>query len=178
MLDTNKLKQLDFDFQRVCALPIAKSSFRQMQNAVLFACEGDKELATRILDSLVAGDSKIQAQDCTDQNAFMSFLKSFNVPFNVAREVAERGEFIGMVTSDIINHPQMPMFGNRIRKIDGEEFEFLTDVSSTVQLLNHFCFRLEEMDKLEKAKKVLQGTKNELIQLRDQIDKLVTSAKG
>lgn len=178
MLDTNKLQQLDFDFQRICALPIAKSSFRQMQNAVFFACEGQKEMATRVLDSLMAGESQLQAQDSSDQNTFISFLKRFTVPFNVAREVAERGEFIGMVTSDIINHPQMPMFGNRVRKIDGQEFEFLTDVSSTVQLLNHFCFRLEEMDKLEKAKNVLQGTKNELMQLRDQIDKLIACAKS
>lgn len=177
MIDAKKIELLNLDLQRVCALPMAKSSLRQMQNAVLFVAEGDKELATRILDSLMSGESKLMEKECTARNDFEVLVKRFSVPFTVAREVAERGEFIGMVTSDIINHPQVPMFGNRIRKIDGEEFEFLTDVSSTVQLLNHFCFRLDEMDKLDKAKNVLQGMKKELVQLRDQIDRLINSAK-
>jgi hypothetical protein len=177
MLDEKKVQQLDFDFQRICALAVARSTLRQMQNAVLFAVDGDKDAATRILDSLVAGESKLLPKECAAQEGFDAFVKKFSVTLNVAREVAERGEFIGMVTSDIINHPQVPMLGNTIRKISGEECQFLTDVPSTVQLLNHFSFRLEEMDKLEKSKNVLQGMKKELMRLRDQVDRLISSAK-
>jgi len=177
MLDDKKIQQLDFEFQRICALPIARSSLRQMQNAILFAVEGDKDAATRVLDSLLANENKLLPKECSATGPFEAFMKRFSISLNVARDVAERGEFIGMVTSDIINHPQVPMLGNTIRKISGEECQFLTDVPSTVQLLSHFSFRLEEMDKLDKSKNVLQGTKRELTQLRDQINKLLTSAK-
>lgn len=176
MIDAQKIQHLENEFQKILSLPIAKSSFRQMQNAILFVTQGDKDLAARLLESLMTDKIVLKDGDLSSGLSIENFKKQYLIPFNVAREVAERGEFISIVTSDIINHPEMPIFGNRIRKVGGEEFEFLTDTLSTLQLLQHFSFRLEELEKVEKSKNVLKGLKQTLNELKNRFDHLASKA--
>lgn len=173
MIDAKKLQQLDLAFQRILTLPVSKSSFRQMQNAILFCLEGDREAASKLLDALLSG--KAESQNGANP-AIQKLIERYSLPIGVAREVSERGDFLSIVTSDIISHPEMPLFGNRIRRVDGQEFDFITNAESTIQLLHHFSSRLLEMEKLEKQREVLKGFKKELNALKMRIDQLIQSS--
>jgi hypothetical protein len=177
MIDEKKMQQLDMAFQRILTLPLSKSSFRQMQNAILFCLDGDREASTQLLDALlkVPQESKNASKPGQDAN-LQKLVDRFSLQISVAREVSERGDFLSIVTSDIINHPEMPLFGNRIRRVDGQEFDFITNAESAIQLLHHFSSRLQEMEKLEKSREVLKGAKKELISLKNRIDQLIQNS--
>lgn len=146
-----------------------------MQNAILFCVEGDREAASKLLEALLRGEQENQNGTAKDP-ALQKLIERYSLPIGVAREVSERGDFLSIVTSDVINHPEMPLFGNRIRRIDGQEFEFITNAESAVQLLHHFSSRLQEMENLEKERKVLKGLKKELVALKDRIDQLIKNS--
>lgn len=172
MFDSKKIQQLDVAFQRILTLPVSRSTFRQMQNAIFQCLEGDKDKATGLMDLLLG----IKKEFPTDDQPFKAFVERYAIQMGVAREVAERGEFVSLVTSDIISHPHMPIFGNRIRRVDGHEFEFISDPESALQLLNHFAVRLKEMEKVEKARHVLKGLKKDLLSLKENIEDLIVNA--
>lgn len=175
MIDAKKLQQLDLAFQRILTLPVSKSSFRQMQNAILFCLEGDREAASKLLETLLTGKSENQ-NGSKSEPALHKLIERYSLPIGVAREVSERGDFLSIVTSDIISHPEMPLFGNRIRRVDGQEFDFITNAESAIQLLHHFSARLQEMEKLEKSREVLKGFKKELTALKTRIDQLIQNS--
>lgn len=175
MIDAKKIQQLDVAFQRILTLPVSKSSFRQMQNAVLFCFDGDRDAASKLLEAILMGKPN-QNGGSAPEPALQKLIERYSLPMSVAREVAERGDFLSIVTSDIINHPEMPIFGNRIRRVDGQEFDFITNAETAIQLLHHFSARLLEMEKLEKSREVLKGFKKELISLKSRIDQLIQSA--
>lgn len=175
MIDAKKLQQLDQAFQRILTLPVSKSSFRQMQNAILFCMEGDRESASKLLEALLTGKGDL-LNNAKPEPSLQKLIERYSLPIGVAREVSERGDFLSIVTSDIISHPEMPLFGNRIRRVDGQEFDFITNAESAIQLLHHFSARLAEMEKLEKSREVLKGHKNELVSLKNRIDQLIQNA--
>lgn len=175
MMDAKKIKQMDLAFQRILILPMTRSTFRQMQNVIFQTVEGSREEANTLLEALLSNQNKgAHAPD----SPLQEFLDRYSLPITVAREVAERGEFVSLVTSDIISHPQMPIFGNRIRRIDGKEFDFITDAESCLQLLQHFSIRLLEMDKAEKSRKVLKDLKSDLATLKKRVDDLIASSEN
>jgi len=175
MIDPKKIKQMDIAFQRILILPMTRSTFRQMQNVIFQTLEGNREEAGTMLEALMTNANK---KGPNADTPLQEFLDRYSIPVGVAREVAERGEFISLVTSDIINHPQMPIFGNRIRRVDGKEFDFITDAESCLQLLQHFSIRLLEMDKAEKARNVLKGLKSELSSLKNRVEELLKSSEN
>lgn len=177
MFDEKKVNQLDKAFERVFAFNITRSTFRQLQNVIFAIAEGNKELATAILEALLAGEVKADGNRALTIASFKKFVDSYNVLTQVAKDVLERGEFINLVTSDVLQNPQAIVFANRIRRVDGEELQFITDAESSLQLVNHFLNRIQEVDRAEPARNVIDGIKSDLNALRDKIDDLLVSKK-
>lgn len=175
MFDEKKLPQLDKAFERVLAFSITRSTFRQLQNVIFAIVEGDKDTATAILESLLTAEVKTDAPKAINTPVFKKFVEKYSVLTQVAKDVLERGEFINLVTSDILQNPQAIVFANRIRRVDGEELQFITDAESTLQLVNHFLNRIQEVDRTEPARNVVQGIKSDLNAIRDKIDSLLVS---
>lgn len=177
MIDAKKAEQLDLAFQRILTLPVSKSSFRQIQNAILYFVDGDRDAATQVLEALLDGvPENDKAVNHANNPPLQKLISRYSLPVSVAREVSERGDFLSIVTSDIINHPEMPLFGNRIRRVDGQDFDFIANVESTIHLLHHFTSRLQEMEKMETERKILKGLKKELVALKNRIDQLIQAA--
>ena len=63
-------------------------------------------------------------------------------------------------------------FLNRVRRIDGEEFTFLSDPLNTLNLLQHFVGRLPELTKNQKAKEELAKYKKELALLGERLKQM------
>lgn len=176
MFDEKKINQLDKAFERVFAFSVTRSTFRQLQNVIFAIAEGNKEVATAILEALLNGEVK-DAHSPINTPVFKKIIEKYSVLSQVAKDVLEKGEFINLVTSDILQNPQAIVFANRIRRIDGEELQFITDAESTLQLITHFLNRIQEVDRSEPSRNVIDGIKNDLHALRERIDDLLASKK-
>jgi hypothetical protein len=93
----------------------------------------------------------------------------------LSKEVYERGEVVNIITSDTLSHEEKTVFLHRIRRIDGEELQFITDPESTLHLLHHFMNRLEEIKNKEEGHP-LEPHQKELSHLKKKLDNLQLSA--
>lgn len=177
MFDEKKLNQLEKAFERVFAFNVTRSTFRQVQNVIFAISEGDKEVATAILEALLLAEVKAEAHKAINNPGFKKFVERYAVKTQVAKDVLERGEFINLVTSDVLQNPQNIVFANRIRRIDGEELQFITDTESTMQLVNHFLNRIQEIDRSEPSRNVVGSIKNDLGSIKKKIDELLVNHK-
>lgn len=177
MFDEKKISQLDKALERVFAFAVTRSTFRQVQNVIFAIVEGNKELASGILESLLTGEVKSHGHASLNTPSFAKVIEKFVIRAQVARDVLERGEFINLVTSDVLQNPQAIVFGNRIRRMDGEEIQFITDAESTLQLVMHFLNRIQEVDQAEPARNLVAGIKEDLSMIRHKVDELLTSKK-
>lgn len=165
-MDDKKLANVKKGLKRVFSMPITRSTFRELQNALIATTEGDRDMANTVLESLMVGESK-------SGGGLRTIIDEFSVQAQLSRDVFEKGEFINMITSDILTQPGNVVFSNRIRRVDGEEFHFITDIESTVQLLVHFIGRLQELEKTEPTKEILNNAKAQLATVKARFDQLV-----
>lgn len=177
MIDDKKIHQLEKAFERVFAFNISRSTFRQVQNVIFAITEGNREMATIILEGLINGEIKPEAASQVKGDQFKKFIQTYAVRVQVAKDVLERGEFINLVTSDILQNPQAIVFANRIRRIDGDELQFITDTESTLQLVSHFISRIQELHRAEPARNILNGHQKDLDAIKTRIEELLVSVK-
>ena len=168
---------MDKAFERVFAFNITRSTFRQLQNVIFAITEGNKEVSTAILESLLLGEPKTESNNAINSGHFKKFAEKYGIRTQVAKDVLERGEFINLLTSDILQNPQAIVFANRIRRVDGEELQSITDAESTLQVVNHFLNRIQEVDKAEPARNIIDAIANDLNAIRDKIDDLLVNKK-
>jgi hypothetical protein len=173
MWNDKKFEELDKSFKRILTMPMSKSTFRQLQNAIFATAEKNIENANDLIESLLTGNVKKDTLKSVSKGSLDSFFINYAVPLSVARDVAEKGEFVSLITSDIIPHPSLAILSSRIRLVDGEEFQFLTDPESTMQFARHFLTRLQEFSQIESGKNVLTHHKEELKNIRNTLDEMI-----
>lgn len=171
MVEQNALENLQRMLKRIFTLPVTRSTFRELQKAVLTVTEGKTENANTVLNAIMIG--KTEDKGLQESPVMKQIIDEFSIPTLVAKDIFERGEFVSLVTSDILSQPNRFVFVNRVRRIDGEEFQFISDVESTMHLLSHFISRLQELKNNDQGKKQLEQHKNELITLRSKIEQLI-----
>lgn len=173
MIDQNNIIHLALIFRKVFALPIKRTTFRELQSALMGAAQGDRELFTDLAESLLAGQVKPILKGRVDIDAFQRFIEQFHVQTHVAKEVHDKGDFITFITSDVINQPQGALFSNCIKTVNGEEHRFVTDVESTLQLIHHFVGRIHEAKGIEESKEQFERLTDRISDLKKAVDLLV-----
>lgn len=164
-MDEDKLKFLAQSFQRTFALPITKSTFRDIQNSIMTVTGGDPKRSQELLEKVVKGDIEADSK-------LKEIFAHYSYLILVAKDVYERGDFVGMVTSDTVTRDNQIFFSNRIRRIDGTELHFVSDVDSTIQLMNHLLNRLSELKKLENASEIFERVGDRLTFIEEGIKAL------
>jgi len=164
-MDEQKQQFLVKSLQRVFALPITKSTFRDVQNSILAVTEGDKDKAQQLLEDLV-NDKMDVSPDTKHDFSHFSYL------ILVAKDVFEKGDFVGLVTSDTVGRDDQIFFSNRIRRIDGTELHFVSDINSTIQIMNHFLNKLSEIKNYQNSKEVIEEIYDKLTFLEEGIKAL------
>ena len=71
-----------------------------------------------------------------------------------------------------INVAPQAVLSNRFRRVDGEEFHFVSDVETTLHVVNHFLTRLQELSKNEGAAKNLQRCKPQISQIKSILNEI------
>ena len=171
MIDDSKLAILKTTFQRILALPISRATFRDLQNAILVGTASNSQSAAQFLNALLTGDLREASEKPSP--VIKAFFEEFSVKTRVAKDVSERGEYLSAITSDTMYHPVTPVFLSRMRRIDGEDFQFLADPQGVLSLIAHFLGRLGDLEKNDSNYDITEKFKNELKEVRTSLDKLV-----
>jgi hypothetical protein len=172
MLDDRVMMLFEGNMRRIFALKVSRSTFREIQNVILNCTNQNKELANFLFETLLTGQIKGEIPNEKHREMLEDVIKNFTIPARLAKEVFERGEFINIITSDLVSQEEQFAFVNRLRRIDGEEFVFMSDPQNTVHLVNHFVGRLCELEKNPKSKAELGNFKKELSLLGDRLKQL------
>lgn len=161
-LDDRVLMLFEGNLRRIFAMKITRSTFRELQNVILNCANQNKELANYLFETLLTGQIKGTLNNEKHQEVLEEVIKHFTIPARLAKEVYERGEFINIITSDLVTQEEECALLNRIRRIDGEEFVFLSDPQNTMHLIQHFVARLQEFNSKEKGSEAIKKLKKEL----------------
>lgn len=172
LLDDRMVMLFEGNMRRIFAMKISRSTFRELQNVILNCVNQNKDLANFLFETLLTGQIKGEVANEKHQEILEEVIKNFTIPARLAKEVHERGEFVNIITSDMVSQEDHYAFLNRIRRIDGDEFVFMSDPKNTVDLVNHFVGRLYEMAKNPKAKNELEEFKKELNMLGERLKQL------
>jgi len=176
MFDEKMALHLEGALRRIFAMKVSRSTFRELQNLLLMLSAGNRDLTNDLFETLYTGQLKDTLKGKGAEH-LKSILNEFSIPIRLSKEIFERGEFVNIITSDLITQQEHVAFLNRIRRIDGDEFLFITDPESTVHILQHFTGRLQELERAEHGPEQLGHFKNELIALRNKIDALAQACK-
>lgn len=174
MVDEKSLVQLEQSLQRIFGLRIGRTTFREAQNAVLAAAQGNKDDAAKLFEMLLSGELNENGINSDTLRQMRSLIATYGIPFRLARDVYERGDFLQVITSDTIYQSERPLFVNRIKRIDGKEHQFICDVQSTLHLLTHFLSRLQELEASNPKGHFLDPFQKELASLKVKLDQVAT----
>lgn len=175
MIESAKISQLHRALTRIFSLPIGRCTFREIQNIILTTVDNKGEVANALLETLLTGDLNAEKAKQFPATEMKKIIDDYSISTWVAKDVFEKGDFVSLVTSDAVNAPGHYVFANRIKRVDGEEFHFVTDAESTLQVFLHFAGRVQELSKIDSAKKILNDFKKELSSVKSKIETVIQS---
>lgn len=161
-IDDKVLMLFEGNLKRIFAMKISRSTFRELQNVLLACTSGNKDLANFLFEILLTGQVKQGTVNEKQQEVLEDIIKHFTIPARLAKDVYERGEFINIITSDLVKQEKESAMLNRLRRVDGEEFVFLSDPQNTVNILQHFIGRVQEFQGSSEGREAIAKFKKEL----------------
>ncbi len=156
------LSLFEGNLKRIFAMKITRSTFRELQNMILTCAGHNKDIANFLFETLLVGEIPSGWLNEKQSEVMEEAIKHFTIPARLAKDVNERGEFINVITSDMVTQQEDCALLNRIRRIDGDEFVFLSNAENTMHLIQHFIARLQELQTNKKAQEDLSKFKKEL----------------
>ncbi len=161
-LDDKMVMLFEGNMRRIFAMKITRSTFREIQNVILNCTDQNQELANFFFETLLTGQIKFEIPNEKHREIIEDVIKFFTIPARLAKEVFERGDFVNIITSDLVTQQDQCAFLNRVRRIDGEEFTFMSDAQNTLHLVQHFAGRLQELSTNPTGKEEIAKYKKEL----------------
>lgn len=178
MIKEEKVETAGKALKRIFAMKVTRSTFREVQNSILQAVEGDAEQANMIFESLLSGKAKEGATKGKATEALTKIVTEYCIPVRLAKEVTERGEFISLITSDMFTQADKIAFLNWVRRIDGEDFRFLADLESMVNLVGHIVGRVQELEKSEKGKDLVDPLREQIGRIAEALTEVASQKVG
>jgi len=177
MASQETIQRIDQGLKRIFTMKVHRSTFREVQNVILTATEGDTDTADNLFQAIASGDAGKSDATGDALKLLEKVTEQYAVPIRLAKDVLERGEFVSLLTSDTLNSTNQILLLNRILRIDGTELQFITDLPSTVNVLKHFIGRLTELGQSDAGQQALAPLRKDLEETSDLLDTLTETAK-
>lgn len=175
-MDEQTVTQLEAALRRIFLMKITRSTMREVQNVLIQLANGDKDTVNTLLEGFFRGEMRSDLAKGKGGAMLQKLAHEYCVPVRLAKEVFERGEFVMVISSDTLAQKDKIAFVNRLRRIDGDEFLFITDLDSTVHFLNHFASRLQDVLQSEKGDELLKPYKKDLQAVQKRLEEISVSA--
>lgn len=169
-----ELEQLHRSFKRVFALPISRLTIRELQNALTQSLNSNIELSKAIYESLLFGELNPTLKDFDNRKEIKAFIDDFSPHVKIAREIAEMGEFMNSFSCDFLEQGKQFFFINRMRRIDGTEYYFLSAPETNIRLAHMFINRLRDLKKQVGNLPLDPKLKEELNNIKNDIETLLS----
>lgn len=174
MFDEFKISQMQNMFKRVFSFSITRSTYREVQNALMAFADRNEETLKALMESFFSGVVNPALASKCKGDLFQKLVDEYGLQVRLSREVHDRGEFVSFLTSDVLSQgTNKVLFSNTVRRVDNEEFRFISDVESTLQVVNHFVSRLQEAKKMESGQGSLNSVKDEIFEIKSKIEELI-----
>lgn len=170
-ISEEQIEHLQRSFKRIFALPLASMTFREVQNALTQVFPGKKEEPEAILNSLLSEEIQPVLKN-GDTALLEDLVQTFSTPVRFAKEVADYGEFMNIFSCDFVQQGNQVFFMNRMRRIDGNEYRFLTQPEVNIRLAHMFISRLSDLKKAVNLPLDFK-LRDELTSIKDQIENLL-----
>lgn len=168
----DQIDQVKSGLKRIFSLPMSKMTLREVQNLVATTFPNQHEEAKSILDSLFAGESpKSMADDI--RSKFKPLIEEYSAQVRFAREVYEFGEFMNIFSCDFLQQGNKIFFVNRMRRVDGEEYQFLSSPDTNIRLAHMFINRLRDLKQSAGDVKLDEHLLDELRSIKTDIDNVL-----
>lgn len=168
-----ELEQLNRSFKRVFALPISRLTIRELQNALTLSLSGNIDTSKALYESLLNGEINTALKSYDNRKEIGAFIDDFSPHVKIAREVAEMGEFMNSFSCDFLEQGKQFFFINRMRRIDGSEYYFLSAPETNIRLAHMFINRLKDLKKQVGDLPLDPKLKEELRNIKTDIDALI-----
>jgi hypothetical protein len=175
MFNDEMIRQMRIVCRRVFAMPITRTTFRELQSALMSVTQIDQESFKMLMESFLTGKVLAALEAKGPTGDLQGFINEYSIQGLVAKDVHDRGDFVNFISSDVLSQPNRLIFSNCIKTIDGKEHNFLTDIETMVSMTNHMVGRLQEANNTEVGKEVIKKQKNELLKAKALLDKLLAS---
>ena len=146
MISEEQMETLNRYFKRIFALPISRMTVLEVQNALNETLPGKTEVAKSIYESLMTGEMQGAIKEDVETD-LGGFVEHYSEHVRIAREVAERGEFMNSFSCDFFQQQNQIYFINRMRRVDGQEYHFLSAPETNIRLAHMFINRLRDLKK-------------------------------
>ncbi len=174
MFDEFKTSQMHNMFKRVFSFSITRSTYREVQNALMGFSDRNEETLKGLMESFFTGTVTPALSSKVKGDLLQQIVDQYGLQVRLSREVHDRGEFVSFLTSDVLAQgTNKVLFSNIVRRVDNEEFRFISDVESTLQIVNHFVSRLQEAKKMEAGQGSLNSVKDEIFEIKSKIEELI-----
>lgn len=170
----DKIDLLRRSFRRIFALPISRLTIRETQNAIGQTLPTQsEEIKKNLYESLLTGQLNGDLKKEKNSTDLADLIDEFAFHFKMAREVADMGEYMNSFSCDFAQQGKQIYFINRMRRIDGEEYHFLSAPETNVRLAHMFINRLSDLKKAVGNVPFEPRFKEELTSLKKAIDTLL-----
>lgn len=169
----DQLVQLNRTFKRIFTLPISRLTIFELQNAINQDLNVSPECKSALYESLLTGEIKDSLKKANHGPELPNLINEFALNFKMAREVTERGEFMNIFSCDFIQQGEQVYFVNRMRRIDGTEYHFLSVPEINIRLAHMFINRLRDLKKAAGNVSLDPILKEELSSLRKDVKELL-----
>lgn len=174
MFDEFRIAQMHNMFKRVFSFNITQSTYREIQNSLMTFSDRNEETLKSLMESFFSGAVTPALASKTHGDLMKQIVEEYGLQVRLAREVHDRGEFVSFLTSDVLTQgTNKILFSNIVRRVDNSEFRFISDVESTLQVVNHFVSRLQEAKKMEAGQGSLNAVKDEIFEIKSKIEELI-----
>jgi hypothetical protein len=139
-----QIEQLQRTMKRIFALPTASMTFKEIQNAIGQVFPGKKAEPEAVLNSLLTEEIQPMLKN-GDTSLLEDFIQNYAASVRFAKEVAEFGEFMNIFSCDFAQQGNQVFFMNRMRRVDGAEYRFMTRPDVNIRLAHMFINRLRDL---------------------------------
>jgi hypothetical protein len=119
------------------------------------------------------GELKESLKESGNGDGLTTLVDEFSSHFKIAREVAEMGEFMNSFSCDFVEQGKQHLFINRLRRIDGSEYYFLSAPETNIRLSHMFINRLRDLKKAVGDLPLDPKLKEELSNIKKDIEALL-----
>ena len=145
MITEEHLENLNRSFKRIFALPLSRMTVKECQNALGDAFSGKVELARAMFESLLKGELVEALKNSSDDSEVSKFIECYSPLVSLAKEVGEFGELLNSFSCDFVQQGNQIFFTNRMRRLDGKEYHFLSAPDMNIRLAHMFIQRLHDL---------------------------------